>query len=144
MRGCNLVKELLNRLDKSKNDKLNVFQWLEELARTKFSPVAIPLSNFSYRIVPREKKNITLKTYQIAGDSGPTFDGVDDFTPLYNQSQSARFGVGAGKGIKLPGNCSKSSPRPLIISKERPHADFEQRIRFERIRRQEVTFRPGW
>lgn len=119
------AKELLNRLDKSKLDNPNVFKWLEELARTKFSPVAIPLSHFPYRIVLREKKNVPPKSHQTTTDSGPTFDGVDDFMPPHNQSQSPRSGAGAGKGMKVPGIRPKSSLRPIKSSKKRPHAEVD-------------------
>jgi hypothetical protein len=119
------AKELLRRLDRSKYDNPNIFEWLEELSRTDFNPVAIPLSKFPYHVVPREKKSVAPKSHQAAGDSGPTFDGVDDFMPPYDQSQSPRSGAGAGKGMKVPGIRPKSSLRPMKSSKKRPHEDIE-------------------
>lgn len=113
---------LLQRLDQDpkKYHNTKIYTELQHMAKTKFVPVAMKLSDFPYHVMPRHRK--TRAPTQPSAVSDP-FEDEDDSKMSHNDfSFSSRI----GKGFKNPGRRpAKSSLRLATGSKKRPHADVD-------------------
>ncbi|KAM0518517.1 hypothetical protein ACHAPE_004280 [Trichoderma viride] len=106
---------LLQNLDKDRFQTLQLWSYLEELAKQPFNPRAIKLSEFPYRLVRREKINRSSKNpvpSAVEGDSSPR-ETDDPPRPI-------------GKTVKLPGRRpgKTSSLRTVASSKKRTFAEI--------------------
>ncbi|KAM0251491.1 hypothetical protein ACHAQJ_008159 [Trichoderma viride] len=106
---------LLQKLDKEKFQKHQLYTYLEELSQKPFSPRSIKLSDFPYRLVPRKP------TQRLSKKSVPPT--VDTESSAHENGDSPRH---VGKTLKRPGRRpgKTSSLRTVTASKKRSFAEI--------------------
>ncbi|KAH7152319.1 hypothetical protein B0J13DRAFT_522618 [Dactylonectria estremocensis] len=119
------AKELLRVIDKDKYGKYEIYSWLEDAAKREFNPIAIKLSEFPYRLVPRgtraPRAPKIAESTPVVNVGGVTRQALDDDASSSNSRPSSR----AGKGPKGRRSGKKSGLRLAVGSKKRPHSEIE-------------------
>ncbi|KAH7166062.1 hypothetical protein EDB81DRAFT_918365 [Dactylonectria macrodidyma] len=119
------AKELLQVIDKDKYGKHEIYSWLEEAAKREFNPIAIKLSEFPYRLVPRgtraPRAPKIAESMPVVSVGGVPRQALDDDASSSNSRPSSR----AGKGPRGRRSGKKSSLRLAVGSKKRPHSEVE-------------------
>ncbi|CAH0024257.1 unnamed protein product [Clonostachys rhizophaga] len=111
---------LLQVLDKKKYSGSEIYAYIQQLAKTKFEPVALAPGKFPFLIVPRKSKpfyprtatNQVIETASgLVDDDSEAHDDIPE-TPRVGKSTSFR-------------RAGKSTLRPATSTKKRHHSDIE-------------------
>lgn len=108
---------LLQSLDKSKYGAHEFWSYLQELSEAEFCPISYKLSDFPITLVPRKSMPRQPMSDVLQPPAGPSVKNEDDDSSP----------VPRGKTLKPPGHKpgKKSSLRPVVPPKKRPHSEFE-------------------
>ena len=111
-------KALLQVLDRSKYENHDILGYLEQLAKTKFSPIAIKMSDFPYPLIHRKQmvRNSKKPVLERSSDVSVTSEEATSGQPIRQARGGKQVKTRAGKksGLRLPTSSAK-----------RPHADLE-------------------